>query len=72
MNLIEHMAALEHRQWMQWTQYMLESDHVEVSDEKREHWESLMVPYVELSPEQQSNDVRYALPAYRMAFTESS
>jgi len=66
MNLLDHLAALEHRQWMKWSRWILESNHVDVSDEKREHWESLMVPYIELSPEQKSNDRRYAMPAYRM------
>lgn len=54
--MIEKLAALEHEQWMKWSMAVAD----EVSPERRKRWETLWVPYEELSEEEKEKDREWA------------
>lgn len=55
---LETLAALEHRQWMHWSQYIAESHDIPVN--LREKWEANWVPYSELDDDVKEKDRRWA------------
>ncbi|MHA1167238.1 MAG: hypothetical protein ACTSRU_05410 [Candidatus Hodarchaeales archaeon] len=54
--LIEQLADLEHKQWMEWSKDIAH----EVSESRRERWKKLWVPYSELNEEMKDSDREYA------------
>lgn len=59
MNLIDRLASIEHRQWMQWAQKIIETE-PGLSEERKQRWAKLMVPYDRLSEEWQEYDREWA------------
>ena len=55
-DLLEKLSELEHDQWMEWSKSV--SD--EVSEERKERWKKLWIPYDELSEEMKEQDRIYA------------
>ncbi len=51
-DLLERLAALEHEQWVLWSQAVA----AEVSEERRRRWQALWVPYAELPEEVKEQD----------------
>ena len=45
-DLLEGLAALEHRKWCRWAQSMIEREHI--SEETRNRWNSFFVDYKDL------------------------
>lgn len=54
--LLEQLAKLEHDQWMEWSKSVAD----EVSEERRERWKKLWIPYDQLSEEMKEEDRIYA------------
>lgn len=54
----ERLAAIEHKQWMDWAETLMEEENL--SDERVERWEQYMVPYDELDEETKEYDREYA------------
>ena len=52
--LAETLAELEHLQWMAWAKNLKERE--ELSPERVERWNKLMIPYSELTEEQKEQD----------------
>lgn len=50
MSLLERLAEIEHEQWMQWARTLMEKEGA-LSEERKERWRSLFVPYDELPEE---------------------
>jgi hypothetical protein len=56
-DFLEHIADLEHEQWIVWTSYMLEH----LTKENKEKWYAQCeTPYPELSNEEQESDRHFA------------
>ena len=55
---IEHLAAVEHDQWMGWSRDLAKKE--TLSPERLARWETLWVPYADLSEEQKEQDRVYA------------
>jgi hypothetical protein len=64
MVLIERLAEIEHKQWIQWAKTLLEKE-PGISKERRERWEKLFVPYHELSEEWKEYDREWARHSLR-------
>jgi hypothetical protein len=70
--LAEHLAALEHEQWMEWSKVLIRqltdgqrfmNDMAVISDnvhKKHQRWLPLWVPYDELSEEMKEEDRKWA------------
>ncbi len=56
--LLEELASLEHDQWIEWAKSLLENE--EISDERKERWKKLFIPYSELSEKSKEQDRVYA------------
>jgi hypothetical protein len=56
MDLREQLAELEHEQWMSWVKAVWD----DVTDERRERWAPLMVPYGQLSEASKDQDREWA------------
>lgn len=56
--LVEALAALEHRQWRHWTQSLAERE--DLPDHLVERWEENWVPYDELDDETKDHDRAWA------------
>lgn len=54
--LIEQLAALEHHQWVEWSKLVMP----EVSEETRERWKKLQVPYHEVPITHKPSDRAWA------------
>jgi hypothetical protein len=50
--LLERLAELEHEQWMYWSQAVA----AEVSEERRQRWAALWVPYRDLPEDVKEQD----------------
>ena len=61
--LLEELAALEHRQWMHWSQHVAENN--DIPDDLREKWEQNWVPYDELDDETKESDRKWARKALK-------
>jgi hypothetical protein len=57
--LIDTLATIEHQQWMQWARTLMEKEGA-LSEERKERWRGLMVPYEELSEEWKEYDREWA------------
>lgn len=56
--LLEALASIEHDQWMEWAQSLMDNENI--SSERRQRWSKLMVPYDELTEESKEQDRVYA------------
>jgi len=56
--IVEALAAIEHDQWVQWSQEIAATENISV--ERRERWKRLWVPYEMLSEEDKASDREYA------------
>lgn len=56
---LERLAALEHRQWMEWAKALLKAE-PGISKDRKERWKKLFVPYDDLSEESKEQDRVYA------------
>ena len=56
--LIEKLAELEHEQWMVWSQDIASKELL--SNERRERWRKLWIPFQELSEEMKDRDRKWA------------
>lgn len=57
--LIERLAEIEHRQWMQWAKTLMEKE-PGISQERKDRWNNLMVPYEQLPEEWKEFDREWA------------
>jgi len=57
-NLLEKVAELEHEQWIKWSKTIVEKENI--SQERRERWQKLWVPYQQLSLEDKRQDIFWA------------
>lgn len=57
--MIEVLSAIEHGQWMQWAQSVMDTEQG-LSSDRRARWASLMVPYAELSEDMKEHDRKWA------------
>ena len=57
--LIEKLAELEHKQWMEWSQDIVRKEK-HLSQKRFLRWTSLWVPYQELSEEMKEEDRKWA------------
>lgn len=55
---LEQLAELEHEQWIEWAQSMMDSE--EISQERKRRWEQYMVPYDELDEDAKEQDRKWA------------
>ena len=55
---IEALAAIEHDQWIEWAKAIAKSE--KLSDDRVKRWETMYVPYAELSEEAKEQDRVYA------------
>jgi len=53
--VLEHLAELEHEQWMAWAKSLYASEPL-LSTERRERWHDCFIPYAELSEEMKEHD----------------
>jgi hypothetical protein len=56
--LREKLAAIEHEQWIRWAQTVAASE--PIGKERRERWQRLMIPYVQLSEADKEHDRKWA------------
>lgn len=56
--LLEQLASLEHDQWIEWAKSLMKNE--KISDERKERWEKLFIPYLNLSEESKEQDRVYA------------
>lgn len=62
----EELAALEHRQWMHWTKWLVnESDH-DIPEELEEKWKKNWKPYSELPEDEKDKDRKWANKAVKI------
>lgn len=59
--LLEELAALEHRQWIYWSKHVAENN--DIPDDLREKWERSWIPYEELDEETKEHDRKWARKA---------
>ena len=52
--IIEKLAELEHDQWMSWAKSIMQSENI--SQSRCDRWNSLMIPYADLSEEMKEHD----------------
>jgi len=52
--LREALAELEHEQWMKWAKNLMERENL--SPDRIQRWEQLMIPYSQLTEEQKDQD----------------
>lgn len=57
-SLLEHLASLEHEQWVEWANYCIQRKLVD--QETVDKWEPLMVSYEALSEADKEKDRLYA------------
>ena len=55
--LLEKLAAIEHQQWMQWSQNVADAV---IDEERTERWRRLWIPYDQLSEEMKEQDRTFA------------
>ncbi len=69
---VERLAEIEHAQWMAWARTLMDEE-PGLSQERRERWQDMMVPFDKLSDEIKEYDrewariVRAALPEHLKA-----
>lgn len=62
--LIEELAALEHQQWMEWANTIIEEE--DLSQERVDRWEEYMIPYEDLDDSTKKHDRKWALKIIRL------
>lgn len=62
--LVDELAELEHKQWMEWSQNLAASE--KLSKERIERWKKLWIPYKELSEQSKEQDRVWARRAIRI------
>lgn len=62
--LVDELAELEHKQWMEWSQNLAASE--KLSKERIERWKKLWIPYQELSEQSKEQDRVWARRAIRI------
>ncbi len=62
--ILEQLAALEHDQWVAWSQQIAKTE--KISPERLARWESLWIPYAQLTEEQKDSDRDWARKAYNI------
>jgi hypothetical protein len=65
--ILEQLAELEHEQWMSWAKAVWD----EVSQERRNKWSPLMVPYRDLTQDAKEQDRKWARKALDLASKSS-
>jgi hypothetical protein len=60
---VEHVASVEHEQWMEWASSLMLTE--KLSPERVARWTALMVPYSELSEDAKERDRVWARKAIR-------
>jgi hypothetical protein len=55
-SILEKLSEIEHEQWMEWSKSVSK----EVSEERRNRWEKLWIPYKDLSEEMKELDRKFA------------
>ena len=63
--LIEQMTALEHEQWVQWSQQITATE--TISPDRLKRWEKLWIPYSDLTEEQKDQDREWARKSFDIA-----
>ncbi len=58
MTLRERLAELEHEQWMAWAKSLMRTE--KIDPDRRFRWESLFIPYEDLSEAQKDLDREWA------------
>ena len=58
-NLLANLAELEHIQWCNWAKSLMESE-PNISEERKERWKQLLVPYEQLDDYYKEFDRKYA------------
>lgn len=56
--LLEQLAELEHKQWMEWAKSIMKKE--TLSKERVERWKELFIPYDDLTEESKEQDRVYA------------
>lgn len=56
--VLERLAALEHKQWVDWAKNILETE--EITKERAERWKDLFVAYDDLTEEMKEKDREWA------------
>lgn len=62
--LLEDLSELEHKQWMDWSKNIADSEHINQEREKR--WEDLWVPYDDLSEADKDKDREWGNKAIKI------
>ena len=56
--LLERLAAIEHEQWIEWSQQIAETE--KISEERLRRWHELRIPYMSLPEDRKEDDRVYA------------
>ncbi len=73
MTLIDRLAEIEHKQWMQWAAKIMETENI--SQARKARWTLMMVPFDALSEEWKEYDrewARHVLREVRLQLEEDS
>lgn len=63
--IIEELAELEHKQWMEWAKNILETE--DITNERVKRWEEdSFKPYKDLTEEQKDMDREWAEKVYKI------
>lgn len=62
--VIERLAAIEHEQWIKWSQDIASKE--SLSEARLKRWKSLWIPYSELSDEMKEHDRKWAKEALKV------
>ena len=64
----EKIAALEHDQWVEWSQSLAKAEMI--SEERLARWKTTWKPYEQLTEEQKAVDRKYAVKVFDLIRTE--
>jgi len=63
-NILDELAALEHEQWVAWSQSVARTG--TISGDQLERWVRLWIPYEELSERWKEEDLKWARKALKI------
>lgn len=66
--LLEKLAAIEHEQWMEWSQDI--STKEKLSERRLTRWQSFWIPYSQLDEKNKDSDRKYANKIIEMLVIE--